>query len=85
MSLLVVFCYMFRLIEPSSGNTYRQQSLKLSNCIEYEHSVTCCRKPEYENEDIRPSLVNGFAKRVPAATKGSVAGQRLAGLDVFQR
>jgi hypothetical protein len=29
--------YMFRLVEPSSGNTYRQQFLKLLNCTECEY------------------------------------------------
>jgi hypothetical protein len=47
--------------------------------------VTCCRKPEYWNEDIRPSLVNGFAKHVPAAMEKSVTCQRLVRIDVFQQ
>jgi hypothetical protein len=51
----------------------------------YIHSVTCCRKPEYGNEDIRPSLDNGFDNHVPAATEKPVTIQQLAGLDVFRR
>jgi hypothetical protein len=35
--LEVQFYYMFWLVEPSSGNTYRQQFLKLLNCIECEY------------------------------------------------
>jgi hypothetical protein len=35
--LEVQFYYMFQLVEPSSGNTYQQQFLKLLNCIECEY------------------------------------------------
>jgi hypothetical protein len=35
--LEVQFYYMVRLVEPSPGNTYRQQFLKLLNCIECEY------------------------------------------------
>jgi hypothetical protein len=31
--LMVHIYYMFQLVEPTSGNTYRQQFLKLLNCI----------------------------------------------------
>jgi hypothetical protein len=37
--LEVQFYYMFRLVEPSSGNIYRQNFLKLLNCIEPKHVV----------------------------------------------
>jgi hypothetical protein len=33
------FYYMFRLVQPSSGNTYRQQSLKLFNGTECEYTL----------------------------------------------
>jgi hypothetical protein len=36
-SLEVQFYYMFWFVEPSSGNTYRQQFLKLLNCNECEY------------------------------------------------
>jgi hypothetical protein len=52
----------------------------------YIHNiVTFCRKPEYWNQDIRASLVNVFAKHVPAAMEKSVTNQQLARLDVFQQ
>jgi hypothetical protein len=35
--LQVQFYYMFRLVEPSSGNAYRQQFPKLLYCIECEY------------------------------------------------
>jgi hypothetical protein len=52
---------------------------------EIHNIVTSCRKPEYGNQNIRPSLDNGFDKHVPAATEKPVTIQQLAGLDVFRR
>jgi hypothetical protein len=42
-------------------------------------------KPEYWNQNIRLSLVNGFAKHFSTATNKSGAGQRLAEQDMFRQ